>query len=221
MTEAEERAARIEKIRHWLDTPPNGRAHSSDARETFWRKQTEWLLSEVERLNSYHFRGLIDRDRLAELAAQIPPLSLSAIGLTFGVSGERVRQVLSELGLSKPRVRKYSACVICGDQFPHSGPLKRCPTCLKAWRDQLYVDVPCGCGCGELKRVRRSSLSTPSILANPNRPNAEPKTLVFINKHHQGVWLGNNTGFGARPENFVKGLETRRRHRADRLEHVE
>ena len=77
------------------------------------------------------------------------PLSLGDIGEKLGITGERVRQICSQLGIERPsatrgrkKVRIAKPCPTCGEDLPFKKRrrqhLLRCPTC-----DPTHITAHC------------------------------------------------------------------------------
>lgn len=77
-------------------------------------------------------------EAIVAMAQQLPPLALEDIGLRFGLTRERVRQILAANRVVKQRARMsekvWSDCAVCGRRFERRRKNKR-KTCSRACAD--------------------------------------------------------------------------------------
>ena len=94
----------------------------------------------------------VDKVDIANYKGENPCLSCASIGRKFGISRERVRQILSDIGL-KTRVRKLYYCKICGKQVSRTRFYvpKICDECKRQRIIQVFCDY---CGGLFLRRAR-------------------------------------------------------------------
>ena len=129
-----------------------------------------------------------------------PCLTLESIGLRFGITRERVRQVLARSGApTKHRIiRPTYECQTCHAPFMLTWSQQNqtktkpmfCPSCRN---DAAYMTLPCT-NCGAPKQV-----SAAEYVWKIDHPKATNLGVgytgrVFCNSHCFGVWAGKNFG---------------------------
>lgn len=78
---------------------------------------------------------MINEDELRTLCQQEPPLSLAQIGQHFGVTRQRIHQILTEMNISKPSAAPSAQVNICPDcQRPIRPESKHCRVCAAKYR---------------------------------------------------------------------------------------
>ena len=98
-----------------------------------------------------YLKVLADRRQLIfDYRESHPHATLQVIGEEFGISRERVRQILKKAGKATKadRIYKTHPCSDCGE--PVRASLKpRCPDCSNAWRKNRITTLACSY-CGKL-----------------------------------------------------------------------
>lgn len=119
-----------------------------------------------------------------------PCATLQEIGDRFGVTRERIRQILTENNLpTRHFVQNQYICLNCRQPFkrPHKGHLF---CSLKCRHDYAYIKIACT-WCGKLNEYHAKTM----LWKIQNNPLARGKAS-FCDKHCQGKWLAANYGFG-------------------------
>lgn len=120
-----------------------------------------------------------------------PCATLEQIGGKFGVSKERVRQVLSEANAPTKsiRIKNQYHCLNCGKLIQTQGKKFCSHEC-----QHLYSQIPIKCSeCGEIFHISKSQL-----FARETRRKVEG---YWCSKQCFGKWLSRNHGFIKHPEN--------------------
>ena len=131
--------------------------------------------------------------------------TLQQIADLVGVSRERVRQLCNALelegyyrkGPQSPRAR----CYICNQPAPRPYPKNKRFCCATCRHKKRYVTINCD-SCG--KTFKRDGNQYRRRLKNPHFKTKKQ----YCSRQCYGAWLGKNHGFGTRPENIRKGLDT-------------
>ena len=124
---------------------------------------------------------------VAQIRASNPLARQAEIAREINYSGERVRQILKELGLpAKPPLK---VCVDCGKRV--DSRTKRCRPCYHQYiLKNSWVELPCHT-CKAMFPRRKSDFK---------RSVKNRQRLFFCSKHCLGVWVAVNYGFGVYPE---------------------
>lgn len=138
----------------------------------------------------------VDPTLIIAMKRKHPCLTLQFIGNHFDLSRERVRQVLTSVGIDTGFRKKYFICNQCHTKFlfkavAYSSQL----FCSRACHD-LFNAKPlalCFCGCGETFPLRASFMRR-------NFKDPRYKGHFFKNRSHFGRWCGLTHGFAAHPE---------------------
>lgn len=148
---------------------------------------------------------------LCQMARDNPCLSRSAIAVKFGISRERVRQLLKKHG---ERTKRYAPkksnrrVCRCGNEF-YGGHSCYCPDCRA-------IPIICD-NCGKLFARHIMDILRQY---NPEDPLAKASGF-FCSLHCHGVWLGQGFGFRAHPENSRKGKRNEERWNLVWQKHLE
>lgn len=120
-----------------------------------------------------------------------PRATLKEMGQEFAITRERVRQILSRVGLRTRRTRKY-ICQDCGKALAGATKSGRCRECQKVFNRITLTCAICGL---VFQRRRRLHFPTkhPRILAE-----------AFCSKKCYGRFIGLHHGFVAHPENIAR-----------------
>lgn len=133
--------------------------------------------------------------RVIDMVKECPSKGFRRIGAEVGITGERVRQIVERAGLldmrrsAKHESRKRE-CGVCGTRFSPTNEWSKYCEVHKGGPKRNTPKLTQVCGtCG--KQFER-------LLSNwrPTRPDSIP----FCSKSCQGLWVGNNHGFGVHPE---------------------
>jgi len=151
-----------------------------------WRKgDGNWTLAEYCQQCRYQKRSplwaSVKKTREANRCA-----TLQQIGDKYGVTKERVRQILSREQLPTRAIieRKIVYCLHCGKETPN---LKFCShECQQAYHS---VEAVCS-QCGRMFSLRQSELIA--------RTKHNTTGLLFCSKQCYGKWFGTNYGRGCR-----------------------
>ncbi len=120
------------------------------------------------------------RSYIKRLRVNNPCISASSIARRVGVSRERVRQILTDEGLSTRRYIQKYVCAGCGKITNNTR------FCSRKCRHEYYnPQVECY-QCHKLFRRKASQLYSPRQLHK----------YYFCSKHCQGVWLSKEYGWG-------------------------
>lgn len=118
-----------------------------------------------------------------------PCATLQQIGDKYGISRERVRQILyrNKVRTSRLSTRKTYTCNHCGNQFKSSNPRMFCS--IKCYSNSRRVWLICSeCG-GLIHRMQ-------SLMYRYDNPKVHrDKNTVFCNRVCQGKYLGKHYGF--------------------------
>jgi hypothetical protein len=116
-----------------------------------------------------------------------PCLTGQAIALKFGVSRERIRQILAQANLQTKRTVQTYYCNGCGTQIKKNNLSGYCLKCLgENRRVSLVCDV-----CGKLF-IRNQE----QILSK-----GQPHTGYYCSRRCFGIWTAKHYGFEVHPEN--------------------
>lgn len=120
--------------------------------------------------------------QISELRKLRPCLPAAEIARQVGISRERVRQILSKLGLPTD-TRVSRLCIVCSKRLNGKANYKYCS------KDCQYQDshilVRCD-NCGNLKQVGKSHIITQT----------KRYQHFFCSKYCRSQWAGNHYGFG-------------------------
>jgi len=114
-----------------------------------------------------------------------PCATLQRIGDRFGITRERVRQILKEAGKSTVSWRPTYICQNCGKEMLGNNRQVKTFCSKKCWIDYHQVPIECEM-CGEIFYVRQSIVLSKHKSHNPR----------FCSNTCQGKWLGENYGKG-------------------------
>jgi len=119
-----------------------------------------------------------------------PCATLQDMGDHFGVTKERIRQVLNELDLPTRHYseKKMVGCMKCGNSFLAKKGKEFCS--IKCRQDYNSVMVSCN-QCGKMVKKRVSD-----IVLTENRLKIGYKGNSFCDKKCQGFWLAEKHGYG-------------------------
>lgn len=141
---------------------------------------------------------MTDRSAIVATRRSNPCATLLEIGDKYGVSKQRIHQILQKEGEVTRHWTAWSAartghvCPSCGEW--KADVSKRCRKCAiskrKAERGSTKVPVSCD-WCGKITWRYPSA-----VIRNANSPRY--KAHQFCDKRCQGYWCGANYGFGAR-----------------------
>ena len=145
-------------------------------------------------------RSLLISDKsraIIEYRKKNPCLDMQTIASRFGVSRERIRQILKKahVATSKAGWSRSSKCPQCG------GPRYSKGLCMKCSKANHRIQVSCSY-CGNLTEKTIFHVTYCTSKRGYNH--------FFCNRLCQGKWFAENYGFTAHPENIVKGATTRR-----------
>lgn len=135
---------------------------------------------------------MLDRDKLAKMRWTNPCATLQEMGDRFGVSKERVRQVLNEMDLPTRHFseKKMVSCLKCGN------PIKEGKEFCDRECQNDYNTILITCSqCGNL--MERKACKT---LLTENKIRLGYKGNFFCSKRCQGFWLAENHGYGVEGE---------------------
>ena len=137
-------------------------------------------------------RGAVEQARMKN-----PCATLEQIGQKFGVSRERIRQILQRANLPTRRFVQHNfICLQCGKEFTCKWPRRFCsPECSRRYHNPSLVCSECG-----ILFERRLK----TILHN-NGARGYKGRGMWCSKQCFGKWFGNNYGFSAHPENIPRG----------------
>lgn len=125
----------------------------------------------------------------------IPHGALTDISQVYGVSPERVRQIVNRAGIDRvPRIPGDSRTKGCRHCSKPAG------TGIPYCEEHRYVPLVCG-NCNEEFRVRPSEVRS-RLRRNESRKEAQ----FFCSRKCYGAYSGRNYGFAAHPENRRHGL---------------
>lgn len=91
---------------------------------------------------------IVDKVDIADYKGENPCLSCASIGRTFGISRERVRQILTDIG-QKTRAIIPHYCKVCGKQIFKKVGRRYVPRMCEECKSQRIILVSCDY-CGEL-----------------------------------------------------------------------
>jgi len=135
---------------------------------------------------------MLDRDKLAKMRWMNPCATLQEISEHFGVSRERIRQVLNELELPTRHYTetKMVSCLQCGS------PIKEGKEFCGRNCQNAYNTILITCSqCGQLmERKACQTLLTESKIKNGYKGN------FFCSKRCRGFWLAEKHGYGVSGE---------------------
>lgn len=131
------------------------------------------------------------RDDIAEYRRNHPCATLRNIAQQFGVTRERIRQILSREGLPTKRQsfyinRTYEVCPRCGGY-----KCRKAKFCKECSHEMAWIQVACE-RCGVLLKPMRVS----HLIRN----NTKRKTDMILCRHCRGKDLGTKYGFGSHPK---------------------
>ena len=141
--------------------------------------------------------AILDALRTRYPCEALPFGALTSLGVEFGVTMERVRQVAVAHGFAGPgrgsRHAPHRVCASCGMPMWNKAKSAVCRAC--GW-----IDVSCE-QCGKPKRVPASRIASninraPTLV--PSGTMASYTGRVFCDRHCFGRWLGEHHGWGAR-----------------------
>ncbi len=139
-------------------------------------------------------RDLVTAERIKNSCA-----TLREIGDKFGISRERVRQILAEENLPTVSLRKRFLCNYCGKVIRKQNKLF-CNT--KCFHEYTQVTLTCDY-CGE--SFNRGMARVRGILRPTFTRQKGHSVMFFCNNICKGKYAGANYGFMAHPENAGKG----------------
>ena len=127
--------------------------------------------------------------------------TLQQLGDYFGVSRERIRQLLLKSGLSKPSVfvANRPKCQVCGNDVPVSRKQRHNYICFVCQPKPTARLISCTCGqCGKWFKltVREYNARTRIVTSFRVTPRITP---LFCNRKCSGVYAGTHYGFIAHP----------------------
>ena len=133
---------------------------------------------------------------IADMRRKFPCYTLQQIGNEFGLSRERVRQILNSQGEETQSLRRVTPqqCQRCGDIIA-----KNRIHCDKCQYELHHVQVICD-QCGKLFWRSVSSVLQYSFLSDNKRQH------YFCDRKCFGRWTGRNRGFGAHPPTGKQNL---------------
>lgn len=124
-----------------------------------------------------------------------PCASLKGIGVRYGISRERVRQVLSEAGKQTSSYRQTYLCNQCGKDIGTQEKL----FCNRQCRyDYTHIDIACSY-CGKLREYQAKHIIWEI------KHGLHSSDIFFCSKNCQGHWAAEKHGFIAHPENGGRG----------------
>ena len=145
---------------------------------------------------------IVDKQAIADLRNSNPGWTLQQIGDEKGISKERVRQILAQLGLPTKAVITYMyTCPNCGGRRENKYSAY-CPPCRLILKPRWTTVTCTGCG---IEFERRTFINKRNIRVHTGKGNT-----IFHNRQCMGKHLAKHHGFGVHPENIISGLEARR-----------
>lgn len=142
----------------------------------------------------------VDKKEVIKMRQTNQCATLQEIGNRFGVSRERIRQILSTNNIQtknyKWLLRYY--CLECGTELVGHGRANRKFCSVSCCNSYKRITVMCD-NCGALFKRRASEL-----LWYPNTPAHQPKHS-FCSRKCLGSYTGKHYGFGAHPRTCKKG----------------
>lgn len=147
-------------------------------------------------------RLVINSERDAQIVALMRTpvrfLTLERIGQHYGISRERIRQVLAKAGvLERPRLHVFRQCVNCKNEVSTFSS-KHCSACLT----RIHAPILVYCqSCGAEILRSKGAYNAGQKQSNPLR-HGKPQSRWFCNKICQGRWFGKNHGHG-RPRKWT------------------
>ena len=134
----------------------------------------------------------LDKGNVIIARTNNPCATLQEIGNCFGVTRERIRQILSQAGSPAPAYRQTYLCIHCGKDV---GTRKTRLFCNRQCRhDYTHTQIACS-HCGKLREYGIKDVVWQ--IEHGGRSGE----LFFCSKQCQGAWLAENHGFGKHPEN--------------------
>jgi len=133
---------------------------------------------------------MLDKDKLAKMRWTNPCATLQDMGDHFGVTRERIRQVLNELELPTKHYAEKTmmGCLKCGTPFPEKEGKEFCSReCQSVYNTILITCSQCG------KLMKRKACQT---LLTESRIKLGYKGNFFCSKRCQGFWLAEKHGYG-------------------------
>ena len=124
-----------------------------------------------------------------------PCATLQEIGDKYGITRERVRQVLKEAGVQTKHVLRVNhlICPFCGGEKTYNS--SRCPTCREAQREAVRL-VPLVCDqCGTMFERKQVDVLTRAKRYGFGGP-------VFCSRRCQGIYTAEHYGIGT-PNNPI------------------
>lgn len=135
---------------------------------------------------------MLDRDKLAKMRWMNPCATLQDMSEHFGVTRERIRQVLNEMELPTRHYseKKMVGCLKCGSPIKEGKEFcnRRCQN------DYNTISISCS-QCGKL--MKRKACRT---LLTESRMKLGYKGNFFCSKRCQGYWLAEKHGYGVSGE---------------------
>ena len=135
---------------------------------------------------------MLDRDKLAKMRWMNPCATLQDMGDHFGITKERVRQVLNEMNLPTRHFseKKMVSCLQCGN------PIREGKEFCNRECQNIYNTILITCSqCGKL--MKRKACQT---LLTESRIKLGYKGNFFCSKRCQGFWLAEKHGYGVNGE---------------------
>lgn len=118
---------------------------------------------------------IVDKQAIADLRIQHPDWTLQRISDEKGISKERVRQILIQLGLKTKAVRTYKyTCSNCGGRKENKFNTY-CPPCRLILKPRWTTVTCTGCG---IKFERRTFIHKRNIRVHPGKGNT-----IFHNQY--------------------------------------
>ena len=137
----------------------------------------------------------VRRANILRMRRSNPCVTLQVIGDEFGVTRERVRQILLEEGKPTVAYRQTYLCTQCGKDVGVVPKLFCSPKCRHEYG---HIKIACTY-CGQLKEYNVKQLVW---YIKHGRHGTD---FFFCSKRCQGRWLVENHGFTAHPENAMLG----------------
>lgn len=132
-----------------------------------------------------------------------PCATLQELGNRFGVTRERVRQVLLQEGKPTSAYRQTYLCNQCGKDMGVKARWRKFFCSERCYHDYTHIQVACSY-CGELNEY------SISLLVWRLKHGQHSSDLFFCSKCCHGKWLAEKHGFSAYPEHIPSGASYRK-----------
>jgi hypothetical protein len=145
---------------------------------------------------------MLDKEKLAKMRWMNPCATLQELSDSFGVTRERIRQVLNELELPTKHYseKKMVSCLQCGSPIKEGKEFCNLK-CQNAYNTILITCSQCG------KLMERKACQT---LLTESRMKLGYKGNFFCSKRCQGFWLAEKHGYGVDGEITLNCLHCRK-----------